>query len=60
MTVIPGLIDSHALHCSVHEYDHAVPPMHEIADVLGYIKQRAELLDDDHSDLFESGVYYWV
>ena len=49
MTVIPGLIDSHvhSTGAAVYEYDHAVPPMHEIADVLGYIKQRAELLDDD-------------
>lgn len=48
-TVIPGLIDSH-VHSSgaaVYEYDHTVPPMHEIADVLAYIKQRAELLEDD-------------
>ena len=48
-TVIPGLIDSHvhSTGASVYEYDHAVPPMHEIADVLSYIKQRAELLEDD-------------
>ena len=48
-TVIPGLIDSH-VHSSgaaVYEYDHVVPPMHEIADVLEYIRVRAELLDDD-------------
>ena len=48
-TVIPGLIDSHvhSTGASVYEYDHDVPPMHEIADVLSYIKQRATLLDDD-------------
>ncbi len=48
-TVIPGLIDSH-VHSSgaaVYEYDHVVPPMHEIADVLSYIEERAELLEDD-------------
>ena len=48
-TVIPGLIDSHvhSTGAAVYEYDHVVPPMHAIADVLAYIKKRAELLDDD-------------
>ena len=48
-TVIPGLIDSHvhSSGASIYEYDHVVPPMHEIADVLAYIKARAELLEDD-------------
>jgi len=48
-TVIPGLIDSHvhSTGAAVYEYDHVVPPMHSIADVLSYIKKRAELLEDD-------------
>ncbi|MEC9095573.1 MAG: amidohydrolase [Planctomycetota bacterium] len=48
-TVIPGLIDSHvhSTGAAVYEYDHVVPPMNEIADVLAYIKDRVELLEDD-------------
>ena len=48
-TVIPGLIDSHvhSTGAAVYEYDHVMPPMHAIADVLAYIKNRAELLEDD-------------
>ncbi len=47
--VVPGLIDSHvhSTGAAVYEYDHVVPPMHEMADVLAYIKKRAEILDDD-------------
>ena len=47
--VIPGLIDSHvhSSGASVYEYDHVVPPMHEIGDVLDYIQKRAELLKED-------------
>ena len=47
-TVIPGLIDSH-LHApgaSVYEFDHRVPTMECIADVLRYVKDRAKVLDD--------------
>ena len=48
-TVIPGLIDSHvhSSGASVYEYDHVVPPMHEIGDVLAYIQQRVSILEDD-------------
>ena len=45
--VLPGLIDSH-VHpavASIHEFDHPIPDMHSIADVLAYIKSRAESLD---------------
>ena len=47
--VVPGLIDSHvhSTGAAVYEYDHVVPPMHEMADVLAYLKKRAEILDDD-------------
>ena len=48
-TVIPGLIDSHvhSTGAAIYEYDHVVPPMHEMADVLAYIKKRVEILEDD-------------
>ena len=47
-TVIPGLIDSH-LHApaaAIYEFDHRVPTMECIADVLKYVADRAEVLDD--------------
>ncbi len=47
-TVLPGLIDSH-LHApaaSMYEFDHTVPDMETIADVLNYVKARAEELED--------------
>ncbi|RPJ58197.1 MAG: amidohydrolase [Acidobacteria bacterium] len=47
-TVLPGLIDSH-MHptaASMYEFDHEVPEMQTIADVLRYIRARAELLPD--------------
>ena len=42
-TVLPGLIDSHshALDASLYEFDHPVPEMETIADVLRYIHDRA-------------------
>ena len=46
--VLPGLIDSH-LHpssASMTEFDHPIPEMETIGDVLDYIKSRAEALDD--------------
>ena len=48
-TVSPGLIDSHvhSTGAAIYEYDHVVPPMHEMADVLAYIKKRVEILEDD-------------
>ncbi|MFO1066293.1 MAG: amidohydrolase [Pirellulales bacterium] len=45
-TVIPGLMDSHvhAAGASVFEYDHPVPTMNNIADVLDYIRSRAAVV----------------
>src|SRR3989442_914939 len=42
-TVLPGLIDSHshAAAAAMYEFDHPVPEMETIADVLRYIKSRA-------------------
>ena len=44
-TVLPGLMDSHvhATAASIYEFDHAIPEMESIADVLRYIKSRAEV-----------------
>src|SRR5947208_2128912 len=44
-TVLPGLIDSHvhAADASMVEFDHPVPDMGTIGDVLRYIKSRAAL-----------------
>jgi predicted amidohydrolase YtcJ len=41
-TVIPGLIDSHThpTGASVIEFDHEIPAMESIADVLAYIRER--------------------
>jgi hypothetical protein len=46
-TVIPGLIDSHVHPCAaaIHEFDHAIPEMETIADVLAYIQSRAAVLE---------------
>jgi predicted amidohydrolase YtcJ len=44
--VLPGLIDSH-LHstgASMYEFDHTVPDMETIADVLAYVRSRAAVL----------------
>ncbi|MFO0901504.1 MAG: amidohydrolase family protein [Pirellulales bacterium] len=40
--VIPGLIDSHvhAADAAMHEFDHPVPDMETIADVLDYVRGR--------------------
>jgi len=47
-TVIPGLADTHvhATGASVYEFDHPIPEMDTVADVLAYIAGRAEALDD--------------
>ena len=45
--VIPGLIDSH-VHpnsAAMHEFDHEIPEMRTIRDVLDYIKSRAAALE---------------
>jgi predicted amidohydrolase YtcJ/outer membrane protein assembly factor BamB len=46
-TVIPGLIDSHVhpTGASMHEFDHPIPEMETIQDVLDYIKSRADKLE---------------
>ncbi|MEX2142817.1 MAG: amidohydrolase [Pirellulales bacterium] len=42
-TVVPGLIDSHTHPggAAMHEFDHEIPTMETIAEVLEYIKSRA-------------------
>ena len=44
-TVIPGLIDSHvhAPGAAMYEFDHPIPEMDTVADVLKYIAARAEV-----------------
>lgn len=46
--VLPGLFDTHvhAADASVTEFDHPIPPMESIADVLAYIRARAERLPE--------------
>jgi predicted amidohydrolase YtcJ len=46
--VLPGLIDSH-VHpsgASMYEFDHAVPAMESIDDVLAYIRDRAKVVPE--------------
>ena len=45
-TVLPGLIDSHthALDASLYEFDHEIPDMATVADVLAHIRQRAGIV----------------
>lgn len=47
-TVLPGLIDSHThpMGACMTEFDHPIPEMHTIADVLAYIRHRADELAD--------------
>ncbi len=47
-TVLPGLMDSHihAGGASLYEFDHTVPDMETMADVLKYIAARASSLPD--------------
>jgi predicted amidohydrolase YtcJ len=47
-TVLPGLIDSHShpLDGAMFEFDHEVPNMETIADVLAYVKARAAVLPE--------------
>lgn len=44
--VLPGLMDSHShpADASMTEYDHAIPNMETIADVLAYIRERARVV----------------
>ncbi len=45
-TVLPGLIDSHLhlMSSAMYEFDHQVPEMDSIADVLAYVRSRAAAL----------------
>ena len=47
-TVIPGLIDSHVhpTGASMTEFDHPIPEMETIDDVLSYVRARAESLNE--------------
>ena len=47
-TVLPGLMDSHvhSTGASMYEFDHMVPEMETIEDVLAYVQSRADVLDD--------------
>jgi predicted amidohydrolase YtcJ len=44
--VLPGLIDSHVhpTDACMHEFDHPIPEMETIADVLAYVRGRAKVL----------------
>ncbi|HUS37174.1 MAG TPA: amidohydrolase, partial [Verrucomicrobiae bacterium] len=44
--VLPGLMDSHShpADAAMFEFDHAVPDMETIADVLAYIRERARVV----------------
>ena len=47
-TVLPGLIDSHthALEASLYEFDHEIPDMETMADVLAYVRKRAQVVPE--------------
>jgi predicted amidohydrolase YtcJ len=47
--VLPGLMDSHThpTSASMFEFDHTVPEMESIDDVLGYIRSRTEVVPDE-------------
>lgn len=47
-TVLPGLIDSHThpTGAALHEFDHDIPEMETIDDVLKYVKSRAAALPE--------------
>lgn len=44
--VLPGLIDSHTHpnSAAMHEFDHPIPDMETVADVLAYVRSRAKTL----------------
>ena len=50
MPVLPGLIDSHvhAPAAAMFEFDHEVPDMETIADVLAYIRARTKVVPAGH------------
>jgi predicted amidohydrolase YtcJ len=45
--VLPGLIDSHVhpVGAAMHEFDHAIPDMNSIQDVLDYVAARAKVVE---------------
>ena len=47
-TVLPGLIDSHThpLGAAMYEFDHTVPDMETVADVLSYFRERAKVVPE--------------
>ena len=47
-TVLPGLIDTHThpLGAAMYEFDHPVPEMESIADVLDYFRRRAQVVPE--------------
>ena len=47
-TVLPGLIDTHThpLGAAMYEFDHPVPEMETIADVLDYFRRRAQVVPE--------------
>ena len=58
--VLPGLIDSH-VHpngACMTEFDHPIPEMETIADVLAYIKGRAKVLSKGEWIEVQSGVHH--
>jgi predicted amidohydrolase YtcJ len=46
--VLPGLIDSHThpTSAALHEFDHPIPDMESISDVLDYIRSRAAVVPE--------------
>jgi len=52
--VLPGLLDSHThpTGAAMHEFDHPVPDMQTVADVLAYVRQRAKVVP--------KGEWIWV
>ena len=47
-TVLPGLIDTHThpLGAAMYEFDHAVPDMETVEDVLDYFRRRARVVPE--------------
>ena len=59
-TVLPGLIDSHvhAPAASMYEFDHPVPDMETVADVLAYIRARAAATQPGAVDHAVAGLHH--
>lgn len=53
-TVMPGLIDSHThpVAAAIAEFDHPIPQMESISDVLDYVRSRAKVLKE--------GQWIWI